>query len=148
VVGVLGGSRVGVRFSPVSEVNDIADDNPQETFDYAVAEVDRIGLGYIHVIEGMTRTDRNPRPFDYQSLRRRFRGLYIANNCYTLELALKARRENLADLIAFGRPWISNPDLVERLRAGAPLAPADETTFYGGGEHGYVDYPAIDGTLP
>ena len=67
----------------------------------------------------------------------------MANNGYDRKLALKARRENLADLICFGRPYIANPDLVERLRAGAPLAESERDTWYGGGSQGYTDYPTL-----
>jgi N-ethylmaleimide reductase len=79
-------------------------------------------------------------------LRRIFNGLYIANNSYTLDMALSALEENHADLIAFGRPLISNPDLVERFRTGAPLAIPDPATIYSGGAHGYTDYPALAST--
>ncbi len=67
----------------------------------------------------------------------------MANNNYDLELAIEARAKNLADLICFGRPFISNPDLVERLRSGAPLATPDQATFYAGDAQGYIDYPAL-----
>ena len=74
-------------------------------------------------------------------LRRAFSSLYVANNGYDLQLALQARERNLADLIAFGRLYIANPDLVERLRSAAPLNVPDRATFFGGGERGYTDYP-------
>ena len=76
-----------------------------------------------------------------QILRKAFKGLYIANNGYDLKLALEAREKNLADLVCFGRPFIGNPDLVERLRTGAPLAASDRNTYYGGDAKGYIDYP-------
>jgi N-ethylmaleimide reductase len=96
------------------------------------------------VVEGDTGGDRNPSgAFDLQKLRRAFNGLYMANNNYTLELAVEARADNLADLICFGRPFISNPDLVERLREGAPLTAADPSTFYAGEAKGYTDYPVL-----
>jgi len=75
-----------------------------------------------------------------QDLHRAFKGLYIANNGYDLPLALATRRHGLADLIAFGRLYIANPDLVERLRVAAPLNVPDRATFFGGGAHGYTDY--------
>ena len=71
----------------------------------------------------------------------------MANNGYDREMAVRARAENLADLIAFGRPFISNPDLVERLRDGLDLAEPDRATLYGGGAHGYTDYPAAGRAL-
>jgi N-ethylmaleimide reductase len=98
----------------------------------------------LHVIEGATQGPREvPGGFDLQTLRRLFKGFYIANNGYDLELALEARRRNFADLIAFGRLYIANPDLVERLRAGAPLNAPDRATFFGGGAEGYIDYPFL-----
>ena len=100
-------------------------------------------LAYIHIVEGATQGERDFAPFDYGALRRSFSGAYIANNGYTRELAVKTLSEGRADLVAFGRPFISNPDLVERLRLGAALAPLDRATLFGGGAHGYTDYPAL-----
>ncbi|MDP3932621.1 MAG: alkene reductase, partial [Methylococcaceae bacterium] len=81
--------------------------------------------------------------FDLQILRRLFNGIYIGNNGYDRELALTARQQGLVDLVAFGRPFISNPDLVERLKLNAPLNEWDADTFYGGGAKGYTDYPFL-----
>jgi N-ethylmaleimide reductase len=143
VVGVCGGERVGIRLSPVSPVNGAdLDGDPAGTYGYVVEQLNAFGLAYIHIIEGATQGPREvPGGFDLQMLRRAFKGLYIANNGYDLELALEARRHNLADLVAFGRLYISNPDLVGRLRAGASLNTPDRATFFGGGAAGYTDYP-------
>ena len=145
VVNVCGAGRVGVRLSPVSTVNGIGpDSDPLATFSFVVEQLNALNLAYLHVIEGITQGPRDaPGGFDLQLLRRAFRGSYIANNGYDLELALKARRHNLADLIAFGRLYIANPDLVERLHAGAPLNAPDRGTFFGGGAQGYTDYPCL-----
>jgi N-ethylmaleimide reductase len=147
VVNACGPGHVGIRLSPVSPVNDIGpDEDPQTTYSYVVERLNGFDLAYLHVIEGVT---QGPRAvpggfgFDLQILRRTYKGLYIGNNGYDLELALEARRHNLADLIAFGRLYIANPDLVERLRAGAPLNVPDRSTFFGGGAHGYTDYPFL-----
>jgi len=114
------------------------------TYRYIVQRLSAFGLVYLHIIEGVTQGPREvPGNFDFQILRRSFKGLYVANNGYDLELALKARRENLADMIAFGRLYIANPDLVERLRIGAPLNVPDRATFFGGGAAGYTDYPFL-----
>jgi N-ethylmaleimide reductase len=86
---------------------------------------------------------RDAAPFDYEALRRRFRNTYIANNGYDLELATTKLQQGLADLFSFGRSYIANPDLVERLKIGAPLASLNPATLYGGGSAGYTDYPAI-----
>jgi N-ethylmaleimide reductase len=145
VVEVCGGERVGIRLSPVSQVNDIGpDSDPEATYCHVVERLNDFGLAYIHIIEGATQGPREvPGGFDPQLLRRLFKGPYIANNGYDLELALEARRRNLADLIAFGRHYIANPDLVERLRTGARLNLPDPATFFGGGRKGYTDYPAL-----
>lgn len=145
VAGICGGERVGIRLSPVTPVNDIGpDSDPKATYSYAVARLETFGLAYIHIIEGATQGPRDvPGGFDFQILRRFFNGLYIANNGYDRRLALEARRRNLADLIAFGRLYIANPDLVERLRIGARLNMPDRATFFGGGPVGYTDYPAL-----
>jgi N-ethylmaleimide reductase len=145
VNGIFGGERVGIRLSPVSPVNDIGpDSDPEATYGYVVDRLNAFRLAYIHVIEGATQGPREVAgSFDLQTLRRSFKGLYIANNGYDLELALEVRRHNLADLVAFGRLFIANPDLVERLRIGAGLNVPDAATFFGGGIAGYTDYPAL-----
>ncbi len=145
VAGVCGGERVGIRLSPLSPVNGAAlDSDPAATYGHVVERLNAFGLAYIHVIEGVTQGPREvPGGFDLQILRRSFRGLYIANNGYDLRLALEARRRNLADLISFGRFYIANPDLVERLRIGARLNVPDRATFFGGDTAGYTDYPTL-----
>ncbi len=145
VVDVWGGKRVGIRLSPVSPANDMGGGagDAQAVYDYVAGQIDRIGLCYMHVIEGATQGPRDNVPFDYARLRGLFRGLYMANNGYDLALAQDAIAHHRADLIAFGRPFITNPDLVEWLRGGLPLAPSvDKTHWYGGGAEGYTDYPA------
>jgi N-ethylmaleimide reductase len=145
VAAVCGGERVGVRLSPVSPVNGAGlDSDSAGTYAIVVERLNAFGLAYIHVIEGATQGPREvPSGFDLQILRRLFKGLYIANNGYDLTLALEARRRNLADLVSFGRLYIANPDLVERLRIGARLNVPDRATFFGGGAAGYTDYPAL-----
>ena len=145
VAGVCGGERVGIRLSPLSPVNDAAlDSDPEGTYTYVVERLNAFNLAYIHVIEGVTQGTREvPQGFDLQILRRLFKGRYMANNGYDLGLALEARRRNLADLIAFGQLYIANPDLVERLRVGAPLNVPDRKTFFGGAAVGYTDYPTL-----
>ena len=143
VAAEAGAERTGIRISPVTPANDVSDSNPQPLFDYIVDHLNALKLAYIHVIEGATGGPRDIAPFDYASLRRRFKQAYIANNGYDFELATKMLAANAADLIAFGKPFISNPDLVERLRRGAPLNAPDKATFYGGGAKGYTDYPTL-----
>jgi len=98
------------------------------------------------VVEGATGGPRDASPFDYGSLRRRFKNTYIGNNGYDLALASAQLAEGKADLFAFGRPFISNPDLVERLKTGVPLASLSPETLYGGGAAGYTDYPSLTET--
>ena len=143
VSGEVGAERTGIRISPVTPANDVSDSNPQPLFDHIVDRLNALKLIYIHVIEGATGGPRDIAPFDYGSLRKRFGGTYIANNGYDLALANKVLAANEADLIAFGKLFISNPDLVERLKRGADLNTPDKATFYGGGAKGYTDYPAL-----
>ncbi|WP_316192432.1 MULTISPECIES: alkene reductase [unclassified Bradyrhizobium] len=143
VSDAIGADKTGIRISPVTPANDVSDSNPQPLFDYIVDQLNALNLVYIHVIEGATGGPRDIAPFDYASLRKRFKGAYMANNGYDLALANKVLDANAADLIAFGKLFISNPDLVERLKAGAPLNEFDKSTFYGGGAKGYIDYPAL-----
>ena len=113
-------------------------------FSYVVEQLNRFGLAYLHLVEGATGSSRAVSgAVDLQKLRRLFKGLYVANNLIDRETAMELRRTDAADLVAFGRPFISNPDLVERLRPGAPLTPANHETFYGGGAEGYTDYPFL-----
>lgn len=137
----VGAERTGIRISPVSPANGISCSDPQAQYDYIVDQLDALGIAYIHVVEGATGGPRDVAPFDYASLRRRFGKTYIANNGYNLDLATSHVADSKADLIAFGRPFIANPDLVERLRIGAPLAEINPATLYGGGAAGYTDYP-------
>ncbi|WP_312252107.1 alkene reductase [Stenotrophomonas sp.] len=144
VAEAIGAARTGVRLSPVTPVNDAHDSDPQPLFNRAVERLDSIeGLAFIHVIEGATGGDRDNIAFDYAALRARFRGPWIANNGYDVDSAEQAVASGYADMVAFGRAFIANPDLVARLRSGAALAELDPATLYGGGEHGYTDYPAL-----
>lgn len=113
-------------------------------FSHAVTKLNALRPVYIDLVEGATGGAREfGAPFDFQSLRRQFQGTYIANNGYSLELAAETIERDAADLVAFGKPFIANPDLVRRLRNGAPLAVPDKATFYGRGARGYIDYPAL-----
>jgi N-ethylmaleimide reductase len=143
VLGVWPRERVGIRLSPVNPFNDIADSDPARVFFPLVARLSERGIAYIHVIEGQAGGPRDYAPFDYVALRKSFSGAYIANNGYTRALAIEALREKRVDLVAFGRPFLANPDLVERFRRNAPLNTPDQATFYGGDAHGYTDYPAL-----
>lgn len=139
----IGAERTGVRISPVSPANAISCSDPQPQYDYIAEELSALGIVYLHVVEGATGGPRDVAPFDYDALRSRFKQTYLANNGYDLALACARLAEGKADLFAFGRPFISNPDLVERLKSGAPLAALNPATLYGGGAEGYTDYPTL-----
>lgn len=143
VADEIGTDRTGVRISPVSPANGISCSNPQPQYNYITEQLSALGIVYLHVVEGATGGPRDVAPFDYDALRTRFKQTYLANNGYNLEFATTALNEGKADLFAFGRPFISNPDLVERLKTGAPLAQLNPATLYGGGAAGYTDYPAV-----
>jgi len=131
--------RVGLRISPENSFNSMSDSSPQAHFEYFAAQLSRRGLAYIHVLEGdmIAKTAA----LDYRALRSKFEGPYIANNGYNLVRAQAAVRSSAADLVAFGIPFLANPDLVRRYRENLPLNIADRSTFYGGNETGYTDYP-------
>ena len=141
VVGVFGGERVGVRLSPVNPFNSISDSNPGETFGYAAGALNRFGLAYLHVLEGGI--GEGAPDFDWAALREVFTGAYIANNGYDRNRANAALGSGAADLVAFGKDFLANPDLPARLEAGASLNDPDPATFYGGDAKGYTDYPAL-----
>jgi N-ethylmaleimide reductase len=143
VAGEVGADRTGVRISPVSPANGVSATDPQAQFNYIVEKLDELGIAYLHVVEGATGGPRDIASFDFAALRRKFKNTYLANNGYDLDLATARLREGLADLFAFGRPFIANPDLVERLKIGAPLASFNPAALYGGGSAGYTDYPAM-----
>jgi N-ethylmaleimide reductase len=146
VAGVVGPERVGIRLSPINTRNDLIDENPEPTFLALIDKLNEAGIAYVHVVEGITGGQREvPGAFDLQILRKRFKGLYMANNGYTRDLAETVLAAGKADLVCFGRPFIANPDLVERLRRGASLNAVDMKTLYGGDERGYLDYPTLVG---
>jgi len=143
----IGAERTGVRLSPVSPAGGaVLSGNEQAQYGYVVEKLDGLGIAYIHVVEGATAGPRDAVPLDFGALRKAFRNTYLANNGYGVELANAHLANGTADLFAFGRPYIANPDLVERLKGGVPLAPLDPATIYGGGAEGYTDYPAA--TVP
>ncbi|WP_207282020.1 alkene reductase [Pseudomonas sp. FW300-N2F2] len=143
VVKEVGAERTGLRISPVSPANGVSSSAPQAQFDYLVDQLNALDIVYLHVVEGATGGPRDVAPFDFAALRQRFNNTYIANNGYDLDLATSRLAEDQADLIAFGRPFIGNPDLVERLRTGSPLSAFNPATLYGGGAAGYIDYPTL-----
>lgn len=143
VVKAIGKGRVGIRISPVSPANGVSESDPQAVFGSFAAELGKRGLAFLHVIEGATGGPRDIAPFDWQALRKAFGGVYIANNGFTREMALEAVESGRADAVAFGKAFIANPDLVERLKRDAAWNALDAATLYGGGAKGYTDYPTL-----
>ncbi|GGD85848.1 alkene reductase [Aureimonas endophytica] len=143
VVGAWDKEHVGIRISPVTVMGGSSESDQQGVFNAYVEELAKRGLLYLHVIEGQTQGDRQKDGFDYEALRQRFGGAYIGNNEYDLDLAVRRLEAGEIDLACFGRPFIANPDLVTRLRLGAPLNEIDRDTLYGGDARGYIDYPAL-----
>lgn len=135
-------NRVGVRLSPENSFNSISDSDAMEHFSYFIAQLSHYGLSYLHVLEGDMLTQQSE--LDYKVLRELFEGVYMANNGYTKARGEASLNDNESDLIAFGVPFLANPDLVERFQKNAELNPVDQTTFYGGDERGYTDYPYLD----
>lgn len=153
ITSEIGAGRVGIRLSPVTPANDAFDPEPQPLFGYVVKNLARYPFAYIHIIEGATGGPRDhqqgERPFDYHALRAVYvaaggKAAWMTNNGYDRDLAAKTVESGEADLVAFGKPFIANPDLVERLKENAPLNAPDQATFYGGGAKGYTDYPALE----
>lgn len=137
---VWGPGRVGVRLSPVNAFNDIADSDPQRSFDFFAAALGECDLAYLHAVE-----TRNL-PFDWPAFRRRYKGVYIANGGYDLARAQAALDSGDADLVSFGVLYLANPDVVERFRTGAPFNAPVRATYYGGDARGYTDYPFLADT--
>lgn len=143
VVGQWAPGRVGIRLSPFNTGNGAGEDaDPAATFGRAIEIASAAGLAYLHMVEGQTGGEGGDAGA-IASLRAKFAGVYIANNGYDRTRAVAAVAGGVADAVAFGRPFIANPDLVARLRADAPLAALDQATLYGGDAHGYTDYPAL-----
>ncbi|MFM8332338.1 MAG: alkene reductase [Candidatus Methylumidiphilus sp.] len=143
VLQVFPANRIGVRLSPNGSFNDMGSPDYRETFLYAAAELNGYGLGYLHIMDGLAFGFHGlGEPMTLAEFRGVFKGPLMGNCGYTQEAAEQAIQAGHADLIAFGRPFISNPDLVERFAHGWPLnAPADMATWYSFGPEGYADYP-------
>jgi N-ethylmaleimide reductase len=145
VAKVWGPNRVGVRISPVNSFNAMSDADPDATFGYVARALNRFGLAYLHVIE-RSFSGGEPEPsYDRRRVRAAFHGPYIASGGYDRLRGDWALASGAADLVAFGKAFLANPDLPERFRGNAPLNAPDPATFYGGDGRGYTDYPALDG---
>ena len=148
-IEIWGKGRVGVRLSPYGTFNDMHDSDPVDLFSHVLAELDRRGIAYVHVIEpratgaGGGDAVNADAPSTSALFRGKFGGAFISAGGYTPDTAKTAVADGAADAVAFGRYYISNPDLAERIRTGAALTPYNRATFYGGAEKGYTDYPFL-----
>ncbi len=144
VVNAWSGDKVGVRLSPMGPFNDMSDSDPLATFSYAAELLNAFDLAYLHVLEAlpghMLAAEGVRCSSDMRSI---FNGVFMVNGGYTAELGAAAIADGEADLVAFGVPFIANPDLVKRFKTGAELNPPDPSTFYTSGAKGYTDYLAI-----
>jgi len=141
VTGIWPSNRIGVRLTPENSFNSMSDTDPQTHFQYFLQRLNTRKLAYIHILKGDMLT--NQKKVDYRALRSEFKCLYIANKGYDLERAQAALNNGDANLVAFGMPFLANPDLVYRFQENLPLNEADHSTLYGGGEKGYIDYPFV-----
>jgi N-ethylmaleimide reductase len=150
----IGARRTAIRISPVTPSGESYDSNPQALFTHVIEGLAKYDLAYIHVVEGQTGGERDYRQgdnpsFDYKALRAAYekaggKAAWMVNNGYVRDMAIETVETGKADLVAFGKPFISNPDLVERLEKNLPLNTPDQSTFYGGGAKGYIDYPLLE----
>jgi len=143
VVSAIGADKVGLRLSPVNPFNDMKDSNPQAVFNYVTEQLNHFNLAYLHVVEGGIHGGGVADPFDFAAMRKLCKSPYMANLSYDKARGNAAIASGHADAVAYGVPFISNPDLVERFRKDAPLNEADSSSFYGGTEKGYTDYPTL-----
>jgi N-ethylmaleimide reductase len=151
-ISVWGADRVGVRLSPSSTYGSMSDSDAPATFGYAATQLDRLGIAYLHVVEprikGTEDIAHGQAPIAAQHLRPKFSRALIAAGGFKADTAAAIIAAGDADLVAFGRHFISNPDLPERLRKGLPLNRYDRSTFYGGDARGYTDYPRHSDMIP
>jgi N-ethylmaleimide reductase len=145
VIDIWGPERTGIRVSPTGSFNGMHDDDPVATFGRFAEQLNETGMAYIEVVEDSFQGNHasgRPEPV-IDAIRAGFQGSYIGNGAYTAEEARERIAAGRCDLVSFGRPIIANPDLVERFRRNAPLNEWDSSTFYGGDERGYIDYPNL-----
>jgi N-ethylmaleimide reductase len=153
-IDVWGGDRVGVRLSPYGIANGSGEAEPMPLYTHVIKALDLLGLAYLHFIEprssGAGRAEVNWQnvPSAMVLFRPLWRSVLISAGGFNGETAEAAVAQAHADAIAFGRIFISNPDLPRRLRHGFPLTPYNRATFYGGEEAGYTDYPVYDELTP
>lgn len=145
VLEVMDAGRVGIRLSPTGTFNDVSDSDPLTTYTALIKQLNQYKLAYVHIVERFPGIDVSNKDLHIvEQLIQQWQGFYIANGDYNLLTAHDAVKSQRADAVAFGRQYIANPDLMERLKAGAALNTPDQNTFYGGGAEGYTDYPFME----
>jgi 2,4-dienoyl-CoA reductase-like NADH-dependent reductase (Old Yellow Enzyme family) len=146
IAAAIGPQRTSIRLSPNGDTQGVIDSNPEPLFAYVARELDKIGIAFLEVrdVAPWSTFGKTDQPIVSPAIRANFSGVLILNGDYTVERAQAALAEGRADAIAFGRPFIANPDLPARIAAGASLAEADMATWYSQGDEGYIDYPALD----
>jgi N-ethylmaleimide reductase len=143
-IDIWGADRVGVRLSPSGTFNDMHDSDPEKLFGHVIAALDALEIVYVHLREGTEDDIRHGgKIVPTELFRPLFQGAFIVNAGYNRERADAAIAKGIADMVAFGSPFIANPDLPRRLQIGAELSEADPSTIYGGGAKGYTDYPPL-----
>jgi N-ethylmaleimide reductase len=148
MVSVWGGDHVAVRIGPSGKWNGMSDSNPQALFAYVTEQLNQFGLAYLHIIEprveGNVLVAEGQAPVVAEQLRKIFKGKIIAAGGFEPDTAEAIVDKGDADLVAFGRHFLANPDLPKRIRLGLPLNDYDRKTFYTFDFHGYTDYPFYD----
>ena len=149
VAKVFPSERIGVRLSPYGTFNDMSDSDPVALFAAAIDKLNPYKLAYVHMIEPRsTNAGGNDEvyedaPLTSEIFRQAYTGKFISAGGYDQAMGEETLEAGIADAVAYGRLYISNPDLVERFKKNAPLNPYDRATFYGGAEVGYTDYPTL-----
>lgn len=149
LVGVWGPQRAGIKLSPTIPYNGMVDSDPESLFRYLIGRLNELPLAYLHLMQGMFPIPQFPTwPQDVlATFGPLYQGTLLTNGGYTRERAEQVLADGRAQFVSFGTPFIANPDLVHRFAEGAPLAQPDRATMYGGADKGFIDYPALDGSL-
>ena len=144
LISVCGANRVGIRLSPSGTFNDMSDSNPEATFVYLLKQLNPLGLAYVHIVDALEGDIRHgANVIKLETLRAAYKGTLIVCGGYDQARAEDAIEKGLADAVAFGQLYIANPDLAERFKLNATLNIPDASSFYGGTEKGYTDYPRL-----
>ncbi|ATB39674.1 alkene reductase [Cystobacter fuscus] len=143
VVDVWGAGRVGYKLSPTFSMFSMSDSTPVETFTYFTRKLNELGIGYLHVTESLPNGSAPGKARISPLLREEFKGAFIVNGGYDARTGQDALERGETDLVAYGVPFLANPDLPERYKRGGPFNEPDRATFYSGEEKGYTDYPAL-----